>query len=86
MKIKWGPEEAGGCPSGLVRFCPHPESQGASRRVRTCQKRPRLGVQGLAAGKRQPGPGSWPSALAAPRGQEPGAGGFRPAPPRLPGA
>lgn len=56
MKIKWGPEEAGGCTSGLARFCPHPESEGARRRVRTCQKRPRPGSRVWPRGRGSPAP------------------------------
>lgn len=70
----------------MALFCRHPESKGAVLPpalggVRTCQTRPR---PGLGAGKRQPSTSGCPQAPR--RGQEPGAGGFRPAPPSPAGA
>lgn len=70
----------------MALFCRHPESEGAVLLpalggVRTCQTGPR---PGLGAGKRQPCPSGCP--LAPRQGQEPGVGGFRPAPPSPVGA
>ncbi|XP_055257160.1 translation initiation factor IF-2-like [Moschus berezovskii] len=70
-----GPRANGRVPSGAGSLLPAPRKRGGPPPSPHLPEEAAAGVQGLAAGKRQPGAGSWPSALAAPRGQEPGAGG-----------
>lgn len=84
------PRKRAGVPKGSLRQAPRkrgatpPAAAAPARRGRG----PGTGGggSGSAAGKGQPGPGPSASALAPPRGQEPRAAGFRPAPPRVPGA